>query len=357
MPLKIIRQDITKTECDAIVNPTNCALYPDGGTDAAIHRAAGDELYRYVTERIGSLSVAEAQPSPAFKLPSKYVIHTVGPRWIDGTKGELSLLKKTYHACLERALSLGCESIAFPLISSGEFGVPKGFALRLAIDEITSFLLRHEMTVVLTVFDAESYLLSRQLFLDVSAYIDETYVSEDLAETEHWLTTPPESRIARIKSIASYKRRRIPDEDAECFPLSDSLPSAASKLPDSASLEGMLKHLDDSFAVTLLKLIDQKGMNEIACYKRANVSKQTWYKILNEKDYRPSKSTVLSFAIALELSFNETQALLETVGYTLSKSNRFDVIISYFLLKERYDIFEIEETLLKFDQPTLASYH
>ena len=119
----------------------------------------------------------------------------------------------------------------------------------------------------------------------------------------------------------------------------------------------MLKRLDDSFAVTLLKLIDQKGMNEIACYKRANVSKQTWYKILNEKGYRPSKSTVLSFAIALELSFNETQALLETVGYTLSKSSRFDVIISYFLLKERYDIFEIEETLLKFDQPTLASYH
>ena len=122
----------------------------------------------------------------------------------------------------------------------------------------------------------------------------------------------------------------------------------------SLSLVDMLADIDDNFSVTLLKLIDLKGLTDVECYKKANVSKQTWYKIMNEKDYKPSKNTVISFAIALELSLEETKHLLSTVGFTLSKSNKFDIIIEYFLLNEEYDIFTINETLFKFDQVCLG---
>ena len=121
------------------------------------------------------------------------------------------------------------------------------------------------------------------------------------------------------------------------------------------SLEDMLAEMDDSFAVTLLKLIDIKDMTDVECYKRANVSKQTWYKIMNDKEYRPSKNTVLSFAIALKLSLDEAKTLLSTVGFTLSKSSKFDIIIEYFLLSGEYDVFTINETLFKFDQPCLGA--
>ena len=112
--------------------------------------------------------------------------------------------------------------------------------------------------------------------------------------------------------------------------------------------------MDDTFAVTLLKLIDLKGMTDVECYKKANVSKQTWYKILNEKNYKPSKNTVIAFAIALELTLEEANGLLATVGFTLSKSSIFDIIIEYFIIKQVYDIFIINETLFKFDQVCLG---
>ena len=115
----------------------------------------------------------------------------------------------------------------------------------------------------------------------------------------------------------------------------------------------LLNDTDDGFAVTLLRLIDAKGLTDVECYKRANVSKQTWYKIMNERDYKPSKNTVICFAIALELSLDETDHLLSTVGFTLSKSSKFDIIIEYFLKHRIYDIFTINETLFEFDQVCL----
>ncbi len=119
-------------------------------------------------------------------------------------------------------------------------------------------------------------------------------------------------------------------------------------------IEELLSKIDDTFAVTLLKLIDLKGLTDVECYKKANVSKQTWYKILNDGNYTPSKNTVLSFAIALELSIEETNHLLKTVGFTLSKSITFDLIVEYFIKNKVYDIMLINETLYKFDQPCLG---
>ena len=192
------------------------------------------------------------------------------------------------------------------------------------------------MTVYIVVFDKASYQISEELFDDVADYIDENY--EDESSDSHLF----------------YRNFSIHSE--ECRPdfIERLGENGEEHIQCKLSLIDMLADIDDNFAVTLLKLIDIRGITDVECYKKANVSKQTWYKIMNEKDYKPSKNTVISFAIALELSLKETKHLLSTVGFALSKSSKFDIIIEYFLLNEEYNIFTINETLFKFDQPCLG---
>lgn len=342
MPLKIIREDITKIRCDAIVNPSNEALSPDGGTDAAIHKAAGPALLSAVRE-IGGVKTGDAVYTEGYALPARYVIHTAGPVYVDGESGEEALLRASYRSSLTLARTLGCESVAFPLISSGLYGFPKEQVLKIAMDEIGQFLFENEMTVYIAVFDKTAYALSRRLFDSVCAYIDEAYVEAHQDAYASWSEEENYRRYAA--SLVRPQRRVAPLAEAYC-----------ASVRDEGDLDALLRDMDDSFAVALLKLIDMRGMDDVECYKKANVSKQTWHKILNDKNYKPSKSTVLSFAVSLHLSLKETLSLLETVGYTLSKSSKFDVIVSYFISHEKYDIYEIDETLFHFDQPTLASY-
>lgn len=362
MPLKIIRQDITRMEVDAIVNPTNEELYPTGGTDAAIHRAAGPELLR-ACRAIGSLSCGRAVITPGFGLPCPYVIHTVGPVWSGGDSGERDLLASCYRNCLRLAEENGCAEVAFPLISSGLYGYPKDRVLRVALEVIGEFLLTHEMTVYIVVFDKSSYRISERLFSDITAFIDDRY-----AEAHNGDYADISERRCASMSVASQRPLRRPRRSMPRFEVAkESFASEAScdrdglisgeEAPRSAppTLDEMIRAMDDTFAVALLKLIDLKGMDDVACYKKANVSKQTWYKIQNEKNYRPGKTTVLSFAIALELTLAETEALLATAGYALSRSSKFDVIIAYFLINGNYDIYEIDQTLFQFDQPTLGA--
>ena len=336
MPLHIIRQDITKIECDAIVNAANNTLLGGGGVDGAIHKAAGGKLLEEC-KMLGGCDTGDAKITKGYNLPCKHVIHTVGPIWRGGQNGEKALLESCYKKSLTLAEENGCESVAFPLISSGVYGYPKDKALSVAVETISEFLFDNEMTVYIVVFDKASYQISEELFDDVAEYIDDNYVDEN--------------GDGRIYS----RRRRIFSSECDfdvgsvCF---EEKLEAPRKL--DLSLIDMLANIDDNFAVTLLKLIDLKGITDVECYKKANVSKQTWYKIMNEKDYKPSKNTVISFAIALELSLEETKHLLSTVGFTLSKSNKFDIIIEYFLLNEEYNIFTINETLFKFDQVCLG---
>ena len=336
MPLHIIRQDITKIECDAIVNAANNTLLGGGGVDGAIHKAAGGKLLEEC-KMLGGCDTGDAKITKGYNLPCKHVIHTVGPIWRGGQNGEKALLESCYKKSLTLAEENGCESVAFPLISSGVYGYPKDKALSVAVETISEFLFDNEMTVYIVVFDKASYQISEELFDDVAEYIDDNYVDEN--------------GDGRIYS----RRRRIFSSECDfdvgsvCF---EEKLEAPRKL--DLSLIDMLANIDDNFAVTLLKLIDLKGITDVECYKKANVSKQTWYKIMNEKDYKPSKNTVISFAIALELSLEETKHLLSTVGFTLSKSSKFDIIIEYFLLNEEYNIFTINETLFKFDQVCLG---
>lgn len=340
MPLHIILKDITTIECDAIVNAANSSLLGGGGVDGAIHAAAGRELYEEC-KTLGGCRVGEAKITKGYKLPAKYVIHTVGPEWRGGCGREKELLSACYRNSLMLAKEYGCESIAFPLISSGIYGYPDDKAMEVAIDEIKKFLDSNEMDVYIALISKRKLKISRELIDDVSDYIDENYEDEskqfqliNLIENNYEESGSKFSKTIRHSKCPGYASESI--------------------FASNISLVDVLSKLDDTFAVTLMKLIDAKGMTDVECYKKANVSKQTWYKIMNEKDYKPSKNTVLSFAIALELDIKETKHLLQTVGFSLSKSNKFDVIIEYFIENEKYDIHLINEMLFEFDQSCLG---
>ncbi len=339
MPLQIIRQDITKMECDAIVNPSNPRLIPGGGTDLAIHKAAGPKLLEYC-QSLGGCPVGSARISPAFHLPCKYVIHTAGPDWSADANAE-KLLSSCYRQCLLLAEENRCESLAFPLISAGTYGYPKDQVLKIAINTISEFLLEKEMMVYLLVFDPKSYSLSQKLFSKISTYIDDHYVLT-YSQSLHSANRPPLFRQCRPAADRMVEYCMAPS------------PVQTASLPQKKSLEDYIK-LDKKFAYKLYDLIQEKKMSPVECYKKANVSKQTWHKIETDQNYKPNKKTVLSFAIALELSLPQTQALLNSVGFVLSNSSLFDVIIMYCIEHKIYNVLEIDSILFHYDQETLYS--
>ena len=331
MPLQIVRNDITKMSVDAIVNAANETLLGGGGVDGCIHRAAGPELLEECRQ-LGGCKTGDAKITGAYRLPCRYVIHTVGPHWLDGLHGEKELLASCYRTSLALAKRNGCESVAFPLISSGVYRYPKEQALRVAVDTVSEFLLRNEMTVYLVVFDRSAYRISGRLFADIAEYIDDNYADE---HTDFMRRRMHMQRITQSADNAFFE--------------SIAAPIAAGTLDD------MLIHLDAGFSETLLKLIDRSGKKDSEIYKKANVDRKLFSKIRNNPDYRPSKTTAIAFAIALELSLDETRDLIARAGYALSRSSKFDVIIEYFICRKRYDIFEINEALFAFDQSLLGA--
>ena len=345
MPLQIIRQDITKMKVDAIVNTTNEEMVGYSGVDFAVHEGAGPELDAECA-RIAPLGLGAAKITKGYNLDAKYIIHTSGPVWHGGLVGESIILKSCYIESLKLAVANGCTSIAFPLISSGVYGYPKDRVLKFAIQVITEFLFEHEMMVYLCVFDRKSYEFSKKRFLEISEIIDDKYVEEHdegcLAEIEEF-----ESLFLTEKS-ADF-------ECAEAAPKMSALIEHPCGSVANKSLHEYMKAMDKSFAFKLFDLIDERGMTDVECYKKANVDKKTFSKIkCNPKTYKPSKQTAVAFAIALKLNLDETQDLLASAGLTLSRSFTFDKIIRYFIQKEVYDIFEINEALFEFDQVLLG---
>lgn len=349
MPLQIIRQDITKMHVDAIVNTTNEKMIGYSGVDLAVHNAAGKELDE-LCRSLPPLGLGAVRVTPAFRLDAKYIIHTSGPVWHGGLQGESIILKSCYLESLKSAVEHGCESVAFPLISSGAYGYPKDKVLKFAIQVITEFLYDHELMVYLCIYDRNSYEFSRVLFEDISDFI---------GEDRSYRHNRPDDIFSRLSRCES---KAFADEDIfDCgvgAPICASVPAPKKIKSDSVrnkTLEEYMKSMDKSFAYKLFDLIDESGMTDVECYKKANVDKKTFSKIkCNPKTYKPSKQTAVAFAIALQLDLDETQDLLASAGLTLSRSFTFDKIIRYFIQKEIYDIFVINEALFEFDQVLLG---
>ena len=329
MPLEIVRNDITKMSVDAIVNAAKESLLGGGGVDGCIHRAAGPELLQEC-RTLGGCRTGEAKITGAYRLPCKYVIHTVGPVWNGGEYGEREQLASCYRTSLALAKEHCCETVAFPLISSGIFGYPKDQALRVAVDTIGEFLLHNDMTVYIVIFSRTAYQISSKLFADIAEYVDDHYVD---AHTD--------SQRERLRRMSVLESRTL-SADAAAAPMA------------VGGLDSLLAHLDAGFSETLLKLIDRSGKKDAEVYKKANVDRKLFSKIRNNPDYKPSKATAIAFAIALELSLPETRDLIARAGYALSPSSKFDVIIEYFIMQLDYDIFKINEALFAFDQSLLG---
>lgn len=346
MPLKIIRQDIVKMKVDAIVNTTNEEMVGYSGVDFAVHTAAGPML-DIECQKIKPLGLGSAKITKGYNLDAKYIIHTVGPVWRGGFSKEEVFLKLCYINSLKLAVENGCESVAFPLISSGTYGYPKDQVLKFAIQVITEFLFEHELMVYLCVYDRESYEFSRVVFDEISELINDDYVESCDNAVASEIEYFEEAIIP--KEIRRMDRRNIP-----AAPVCASVPAEYSD-SKSKSLAEYMKAMDKSFAWKLFDYIDSKGMTDVECYKKANVDKKTFSKIkCNPDTYKPSKHTAVAFAIALELTLDETQDLLASAGLTLSQSFTFDKIIRYFLQKGVYDVFVINEALFEFDQMLLG---
>ncbi|MGN0648975.1 MAG: O-acetyl-ADP-ribose deacetylase [Oscillospiraceae bacterium] len=335
MPYYVMKGDITKVNADAIVNAANNSLLGGGGVDGAIHRAAGRQLLEEC-RALGGCSTGDAKVTKGYNLPCSYVIHTVGPVWRGGSNGEEALLRSCYTRSLELAREKGCKTVAFPLISAGVYGYPKWEALRVAADAISDFLaVSEDMTVTLVLFDHSIVSEITSRFSDIKSALD-SFEDNDCFEN-----MSAESGLKFGKSMRMMSARM---ETAEL-----AAPSCA-----SAGLDDMLKNLDCSFSEKLLQLIDLRGMKDTEVYKRANIDRKLFSKIRSDKNYRPRKTTVLAFAVALRLTAAETDELLKCAGYALSHSRKLDVIVEYFLNKGIYDIYEINETLFAYDESLIG---
>lgn len=367
MAFEIVWNDIVKMKADAVVNTTNSEPFYAEGVDYAIYAAAGAEELLEKRKTIGKIEEGTAAITPALALDAKYIIHTVGPRYIDGNSGEKEILDNCYKAVLSLAREYKCESIALPLISTGANKFPKWEGMQVALSAIGEFLQKESMKIYLVVYDQESQEVALKLFLDVSKYIERRYIDlvsgSDLARTF-------KTRILKnfydfseedtYQEETYYEGCGIFDEHYDEENIQSDIHCHTcycrdiGTWRDSDELEHIVAMHDDTFSEKLLQLIDQKGKNDIDVYKNANISKQLFSKIRSNRDYRPTKTTVIVLALALELNIDETKDLLLRAGYALSPASKFDLIVQYYITHKIYNVCIIDLKLDEYEQPLLG---
>jgi len=358
MPFEIVRNDITNMQVDAIVNTANPKAIIGYGVDAGVHKKAGPKLLE-ARKKIGDIGVGHVAITPAFEMDADYIIHAVGPIWQGGSHNEETLLRQCYDSALTVAVKNNCESIAFPLLSAGNHGFPKDLALQTAIAAFSSFLMSHDMQIYLVVFSDDAFALSEKLFHSVASYIDENYILEKKLD-EYGVTDKRDVREAELMQIRRalerqhnlrYQQELLADEEF----LAPAITMGADTDNSPFDLADMLDETDAGFSETLLLLIDRTGKKDSEIYKKANVDRKLFSKIRNNKNYRPSKSTALAFAIALELDLDETKDFISRAGFALTHSSKFDIIVEYFIKKRNFNIHEINLALFEFDQSLLGA--
>ena len=410
MPLKIVRNDITKMDTEAIVNTANGHAAVGTGCDSAIYKAAGyEELLKYRTEKIGFVAEGEAFLTPGFSLRAKYIIHAVSPHYMGGNQGEEEKLRSCYRKSLQIAKDNNIKSVAFPLISTGGFGYPKEEGMRIAVDEINAFLLSNDMLIYLVVFDMKATMLGEKVYLGLKAYIDHNYVNKKLDEEygnanlgstrpsdigyrEYLSNKEPVERSPRRNVEAQRfkpadwsvcaspqidKRKAVMapfigsffrKKDTKSEPLfkdeyleADSTcayyvePSLNFDEQHESKLEERMKHISDTFSQYLMYLIQEKKMENAEVYKRAIVDKKVFSKIKNNADYHPQKRTALCLCVGAKLNLDESKDLLARAGYALSPCDKTDIIFSYFIENEIYDMIELDIQLEEHGLPCIIS--
>jgi O-acetyl-ADP-ribose deacetylase (regulator of RNase III) len=355
---------------DAIVNAANTYLQQGGGVCGAIFHAAGADLLKKECDAIGSCPVGHAVITKGYQLSAQYIIHAVGPIWKGGDQGEANLLVMAYRNSLELAKEYHLDSISIPLLSSGIYGYPKDEALQLAISVISEFLLHNEMNIYLVVFDRKAISLSEKLFNEINHYIDTYYEDSDEYEVRNRqkrtlrefdqihnfnpnLFSKIDSKKTKKQKDTQFEKAQVEETQCEVTPLEEPLCYSVSESA-SRRLEDVFKQIDETFSEMLFRLIDEKGKADVEVYKRANIDRKLFSK-MRSKEYQPKKSTALAMAIALELSLDETKDFLMKAGYSLSNSNRFDLIIRFFIENEKFDMYVINEALFTHDQPLLGA--
>ena len=353
MPFQLIRNDISKVKADAIVNSANPEPMVGRGSDMAVYQAAGYEKLLKERKKIGSIKPGEAAVTEAFDLNAKYIIHTVGPVWYGGTHREMETLASCYRKSLMLAKQLKCESIAFPLISTGVYGFPKDLALSTALKEIETFLMEDEMNVTLVVYDRSSYQLSASLNTSVREYINDRQAEEG-AMSVYGASVPPLAETSSILPTSDAAMNQMPAYDA--YKPAGKRKNAAPRpaLRPSLSIKELLRNHERTFQEQLLYLIDEKGMSDVEVYKKANLDRKLFSKIRSNKNYNPKKKTALALAVALKLNIDETKDLLARASLALSPSSPFDLIIEYCIRHEKYSIIEINSILFEYDQQLLG---
>ena len=346
MPFLMIRNDITKVTADAIVNPANRNLLQGSGTSRAIYQAAGEQELTASCEAIGRCDLGRAVCTPAFGLHAKYIFHAVCPAWHGGGFGEAEQLASAYHSALELAAEYHCESVAFPLLSSGNYGYPKEQAFRIAVDTITQYVMEHDLTVYLVLYDQHSLAVSRKLFASVEEYIDDHYVAQNDESYQF---------DRRRRESAERRRWRLGEEAAPMLETAAAPPPPAAAPRTARSLESLMDNLGESFTTRLLRLIDERGLKDSTVYKQSNISRQHFSKIQCNRDYNPKKKTVLAFAVGLHLSEDETIDLLKSAGYAFSDGSKRDWIVRYCLEHKIYNINQVNTLLFEYDQEQLGA--
>ena len=371
MAFQIVRNDITKIKADAIVNTANPEPVYMAGTDSAIYVAAGAEKLLEERKKIGRIAEGEVAVTPAFNLDAKYIFHTVGPVWQGGSSGEKETVKNCYLNCLNKAVGLGIESIAFPLIATGVYGFPKAEALQIATSVFSSFLAENDLEITLVVFDNESFELTGKIFAGVNQFIDENYV-EEKTEEEYGAAVAEACEDAEITEDAGpsdYKkeRRKFHQNMLRLGAFRDVPPPAAASVAYEAkataasacggsqrSLDDVVKNISETWSESLLRMITEKGYSDVEVYRRANVDRKLFSKIRSNKDYKPKKSTAVAFALALKLNLDETKDFIGRAGYAFSPSSKFDLIVEYFIENEVYEFMTINMALFEHNEPLLG---
>lgn len=346
MPFLMIRNDITKVTADAIVNPANRNLLQGSGTSRAIYQAAGEQELTAACEAIGYCEPGRAVCTPAFGLPAKYIFHAVCPAWHGGFFGEAKQLAGAYHSALELAAEYHCESVAFPLLSSGNYGYPKEQAFRIAVDTITQYVMEHDLTVYLVLYDRHSLAVSRKLFTSVEEYINDHYVAQNDESYQF---------DRRRRESVERRRWRLEEEATPMLETAAAPPPPATAPIAARSLEHLMDNLGESFTTRLLRLIDERGLKDSTVYKQSNISRQHFSKIQCNRDYNPKKKTVLAFAVGLHLSEDETIDLLKSAGYAFSDGSKRDWIVRYCLEQKIYNINQVNTLLFEYDQEQLGA--